>query len=79
MLSDHMTGSKTKYIPLRGSLLRVYSYNKTPKGIDPNSLKDITKECSVLILSKDSVVVHIPANRQSGQQQGNGLVHLFGS
>jgi hypothetical protein len=60
-LSDHMTGRKTPYISLRGSLLRVYSYAKAVEGIEPSSLRDITKECRVIGSSDDSLVVSLPA------------------
>ena len=59
-LTDHMTGSKTPYIPLGGSLLRVYSYNQTKEEIDPVTLKDITAKCKVMVSSNDSIVVCLP-------------------
>jgi hypothetical protein len=73
-LSDHMTGRKTTYISLQGSLIRVYSYHKTADGIDPNTLKDITKACIATISSKDSVVVHIPATGENSQLQACVMV-----
>ena len=73
-LSDHMNGRRTKYISLRGSLLRVYSYHKTADGIDPTTLNDVTKECIVTISSRDSVVVRIPANRKNSQLQACVMV-----
>ena len=73
-LTDHMTGRKENYIPLRGSLLRVYSYDKTKNGIDPNTLKDITTECTVTVSSKDSVVVRIPPNAKNTQLQACVMV-----
>jgi hypothetical protein len=73
-LSDHMTGRKTSYISLRGSLLRVYSYIKTADGIDPNTIKDITKECIIKTSSKDSIVVRIPANGKNSQLQACVMV-----
>ena len=59
-LIDHMNGSKIPYVSLQGSLLRVYSYRKTSEGIDPATLKNITKECKVSTSSKDSLVVELP-------------------
>ncbi len=59
-LIDHMNGSKIPYVSLQGSLLRVYSYRKTFEGLDPNTLQDISKECKVIISSKDSLVVEFP-------------------
>lgn len=73
-LSDHMNGRKVPYISLRGSLLRVYSYHKTADGIDPTTLKDITKECIVTTSSKDSLVVRIPANKNNSQLQACVMV-----
>ncbi len=62
-LVDHMNGSSIPYLSLRGSLLRVYAYQKTKESIDPNTLKDITKNCKVLSSSKDSLVIQFPANK----------------
>lgn len=59
-LNDHYTHRTTNYIPLQGSLLRVYSYNRDSNGIDSQSLKDITSDCKLIIASKDSVSVQIP-------------------
>ncbi len=59
-LNDHMTGSRTPYISLKGSLKRVYAYRKTAEGIDRETLKDITGECEVVFSSSDSMVVRIP-------------------
>ena len=64
-LSDHYTGQTTNYIPLRSALLRVYSYVRGSDGIDPETLKDITKECVVVSASKDSVHVRIPKKENS--------------
>jgi hypothetical protein len=66
-LTDHMTGSTEHYIPVKGSLIRVYSYDKTSEGIDPVTLKDITARCLVRSSSKDSVVVCVPLMRKAGQ------------
>src|SRR5690554_2141978 len=59
-LNDHMTGSRTPYISLKGSLRRVYAYHKTAEGIDPASLEEITERCEVLFSSSDSMVVRLP-------------------
>ena len=66
-LNDHYTGNTTHYIPLYGKLLRVYSYMLGPEGIDPNSLKDITRNCVVVTSSRDSVKVRIPADEKNTQ------------
>lgn len=79
-LSDHMTGRKTPYISLRGSLLRVYSYSKTTEGIDPGTVKDITGECKVTVSSRDSLIVRLPANSGNIGQQACVMVsftHLY--
>lgn len=64
-LSDHMTGSRTPYIPLKSFLSRVYAYQKTSEEISPETLTDITRECEVIVSSKDSIVVRLPANREN--------------
>ena len=66
-LTDHMNGSKTPYLSLWGSLLRVYSYYKTSNGVDPNSLIDISQECKVINTSTDSITVLIPGSRNDKQ------------
>lgn len=73
-LGDHMTGRAIHYIPLQGSLLRVYSYKLKAGGIDPNTLKDITIECIVTYESKDSVVVRIPQEKQNSKTRACVMV-----
>ncbi len=73
-LIDHYTGNTTNYIPLSGSPLRVYSYNRSANGIDPNSLSDITGNCIVLSASKDSIRLRIPANHISNQTYACAMV-----
>ncbi|MEE9462348.1 MAG: hypothetical protein V3V53_10985 [Bacteroidales bacterium] len=73
-LVDHYTGNTTNYIPLSGSLLRVYAYYRTDEGIDPNSLSEITRHCTVLSASRDSVRVSIPANHVSNQTYACAMV-----
>jgi len=64
-LTDHYTGSTVKYIPLSGQIHRIYSYQKTNDGIDPKTLRDITADCKILHISKDSVSVRIPAGKKN--------------
>lgn len=64
ILSDHMTGSRTPYIPLKSSLARAYVYQKTPEGINSETLKDITRECEVVISSNDSIIIRLPVNKR---------------
>ncbi|MDD3061882.1 MAG: hypothetical protein PHX50_03485 [Massilibacteroides sp.] len=68
-LSDHMTGSRTPYISLKGRLVRVYSYEKTTQGIDFSTLNDITTACEVTNSSKDSLVVRLPINQSDKPRQ----------
>jgi len=67
-LSDHMTGRRTGYVSLRGSLLRVYSYTKTAEGIEPDSIKNITEECKITSSTKDLMVVQIPSDEENTQR-----------
>lgn len=63
-LNDHYSGgSITHHIPLSGSLLRVYAYNRSSEGINPETLRDITKYCTLEFATKDSVKVMIPAQK----------------
>lgn len=62
-LNDHMTGNRTPYISLKGSLRHVYAYHKTAEGIDPGTLKEITDECEVVFSSSDSVVIRLPESK----------------
>ncbi len=60
-LNDHYSGGLIpKYNPLESSLLRVYCYKKTPEGIDPISINDITDLCCVSGSTVDSVTISIP-------------------
>jgi hypothetical protein len=63
-LNDHYSGgSITHHIPLRGELLRVYTYQRAGEQVIPETIRDITAECSVLNASKDSVAIQIKASR----------------
>lgn len=64
-LHDHYTAKPKHYISIRGSLLRVYSYELTPHGIEKESLIDITNKCVAKLSSKDSVVVKIPTDNKN--------------
>jgi hypothetical protein len=64
-LSDHYTHNTTHYIPLHGSLLRVYAYDRGANGIEPQTLQDITEECHIVSANKDSVHVQIPSNKKT--------------
>ena len=63
-LNDHYSGgSITHHIPLKGELLRVYSYHRDADGVIPESIHDITKDCDLVTESKDSVDVKIATSR----------------
>lgn len=63
-LGDHYTHRTTNYIPLKGAMLRVYSYERNSNGIEPKTLKEITDNCKVIFTSKDSVRVQIPKDKK---------------
>jgi len=67
-LSDHYTHRTTHYIPVRGTLLRVYSYVRDSGEIEPVTLRDITANCTVVSVSKDSVHVRLPRHRESNRR-----------
>ena len=73
-LGDHYTHRTTNYIPLRGSLVRVYSYVRDSIGIDPKTLEDITKECNLEFITKDSIKVIIPADKNNVSSQACVMV-----
>ncbi len=64
--TDHMIGSLPKYECLKTRLVRIYSFRKGEKGLDPKTLREITKEG---ILPADEgprrLTVRVPA--QSGR------------
>ena len=62
VLSDHMTGNTTPYLPLSGRLVRVYAYSAGEKGILPESVRDITDRCVVKSATKEEVRVAIPCD-----------------
>ena len=73
-LNDHYSGEDiTHHIPLKGKLLRVFSYHSSPEGIEQESIKDVTSECSLVSSSKDSVKVKIPAGKKG---QPHACVHV---
>lgn len=63
VLSDHYTGlSDEKYAPVRGKLVRVYSYVTGEGGAQPGTLEDITDQCRVIKADKSEVSVAIPCS-----------------
>ncbi len=66
-LNDHYSGGNIpKYNSIKSSIQRVYAYKKTKEGIDANSIQDITQECTVLVLSNDSVKIKFPVISKNG-------------
>lgn len=63
-LNDHYTGGGAEaYVPLSGRLVRAYSYSRTPEGIDPTSVEDVTDGCEALEASAQAVNVRLPAGK----------------
>ncbi len=62
VLRDHMTGNTTPYEPLSGRLVRVYSFVNSDNGIEPDTVKDITRQCTVKVASGKEVRVGIPSD-----------------
>ncbi len=73
-LGDHYTHRTTNYIPISGSLVRVYSYNRDSIGIDPLTLKDITDDCELVSTSKDSVQIIITSDKNNNSNQACVMV-----
>lgn len=65
VLTDHMTGNTTPYLPLSSRLVRVYSYVTGDEGIDPDTVKDITAACTVKTASDKEITVAIPCDASS--------------
>jgi len=62
---DHYTHRTTPYISLGGSVKRVYAYNRTSEDIEGESLMDITKDCVLKHVSKDSIQILIPGQNNT--------------
>ncbi|KAA6300977.1 MAG: hypothetical protein EZS26_002869 [Candidatus Ordinivivax streblomastigis] len=81
-LNDHYSGGQiTHHISLKGSLLRVYVYQKTAEGIDLQTLRDITEECEA-VANADSVMVKVPSQKMLTNAQAYACVmvaftHLY--
>ncbi len=63
-LTDHYTHRTTHYIPIRGSLVRVYAYIRDGGLIDGDTLQDITRQCTIVHASENSVRISIPVNKK---------------
>ena len=68
VLTDHMTGNTTPYLPLSGRLVRVYAYMMGEEGILPDTVKDITDRCTVKNASKEEVRVGIPCDASTANR-----------
>lgn len=65
-LNDHYTHCTTHYIPLAGRLVRVYAYVRGPNGIEPNTVRDITKaRCKITTASSKEVGVTIACDEKT--------------
>jgi hypothetical protein len=71
-LGDHYTFRARPYDPIAGRVLSVYTYARTPEGIAPDSLVDVTERCTVVEASKDAVEVVIP--REPGNENTTACV-----
>jgi len=59
-LNDHYTGRTTHYIPLQSRVVGVYTYQKTPEGIDPATLQELSSdEITVMTATEKSVEVQL--------------------
>jgi hypothetical protein len=62
-MNDHYTGGNIpSYYPIKNSVMRVYGFKSSPDGIDKNSIRDITNNCTIVNISKDSVKIILPAS-----------------
>ncbi len=62
VLTDHMTGNTTPYVPLSGRLVRVYSYVVEEGQIAPETVQDITDLCGVKAATAEEVRVGLPCD-----------------
>lgn len=66
-LSDHYTHRTTHYIPLYGTIKRVYTYNRDKQGILPGSLRESSALGKIISISGDSVKVRLPSGKKAGK------------
>lgn len=64
--SDHYTGYAKPYVSVASRLVRVYAFSRTPQGIDPDSVADITYACRLEESNDKRIRVLVPesATRQ---------------
>ncbi len=76
-LGDHYTaGSRRAYETVSSRVLRVYSYRRGPRGIEPQSVEDITARCRILQADRKAVTVAVPA-ADPGQERFACLMAAF--
>ncbi len=63
-LSDHYTHRTTHYIPVRGSLKRVYTYTSEDGLIEGDSLEDITNQCALIHATEKSVRISVSVDEK---------------
>ena len=73
-LNDHQTGRTTPYIPLKGRLVRVYSYERNHEGIVAESVRDVTEACRLEEASPAKVTVAIPCDANTTGRQACVMV-----
>jgi hypothetical protein len=64
-LSDHYTYDATHYVPLTGSLIRAYAYERGTQGIKPDTLEEITGSCRVTAATAGAVSVSIRCDQHT--------------
>lgn len=76
-LSDHYTYLATHYIPLSGRVVRVYAYQRGANGIEPETVREITRSCRVTAATAKEVSVSIPCDSQTEGQTACVMVAFF--
>ncbi len=71
---DHYTSQTTPYVPLSGRLVRVYSYASGPKGIEPDTLQDITARCKLKDATAKKVTIEIPSDGTTAGRKACAIV-----
>jgi len=62
ILGDHYTYESNYNLPKAGKLARVYVYERTDKGITPETVQDITASCRATPADKSGITVTIPCD-----------------
>lgn len=64
-LSDHYTGQAAHYVPLGSRLVRVYAYQREAGAIRPESVRDITAQCTISASEKNAATVSIRCDERT--------------